>query len=429
MVSWSTAQSLILFFGPILYHLLNLLFLSSFIALLSTLPLFHPENIIRKTSSRLLQTSTDVVFNRLHSLRPPIPTDDLLRKRLTSKDGRLLYALYGPGPLTSCTWCRVDHPETFLYYSLPRILMPHLLHVILLGIVTSSAFGASLNKPARIWRTQATLAGIALAIAETWYIATYNHRDNILSRTTSDAVFPHWNLYVYRGLAIASVDGLLGYAIYLTGTGRWGNLIEDLPDEKLEEVSSMLEKSMGVINSATCMKHAAMRDPQLRAQAVRFWEIEALTGKELMEDEDVRAAIRKLESRSDWVKTKGDAKKRARMIARSLYLARSPMSAGEQQQQQQHQDFDTSTPNTPRHPRTRFGVEGNGPFSSPPSTPGNTIRSQWGSSPASTPHARRRFSRSFEDDWEEYGGASQDELKCEGLQSVPGSAQSSFTES
>ncbi|KAL8815470.1 MAG: hypothetical protein Q9191_008466 [Dirinaria sp. TL-2023a] len=80
---------------------LNILFISALLFLLSTLPIFSPENILLATSSRL-QTPNDVLFTRLASLRPNktlTASDELLKPRLASIDARCLYLTYGPDTL------------------------------------------------------------------------------------------------------------------------------------------------------------------------------------------------------------------------------------------------------------------------------------------------------------------------------------------
>ena len=119
--------------------------------LLSTFSVFHPEKIVTHTSSRLLLTSTDAIFTRLYSQRSSSPSgsDSLLKHRFTSRSGRLLYSLCGPGLLSNCVWCHVDVPEAFLFYGLPNILFPHLVHIAILGLVLPNKYSGVITRPAQ----------------------------------------------------------------------------------------------------------------------------------------------------------------------------------------------------------------------------------------------------------------------------------------
>lgn len=63
--------------------------------------------------------------------------DTQLLEHLKTRDGRLLYAMYGPTPLIECVWCSVGEPMSYLYYMIPKIAWPHLLHTAVLGLATS----------------------------------------------------------------------------------------------------------------------------------------------------------------------------------------------------------------------------------------------------------------------------------------------------
>ena len=200
------------------------------------------------------------------------------------------------------------------------------------------------NKAGAVWRTQATLAGVALAVSEVYYISTYSHTTNISARTAAANVYPYWAILTYRGLAIALVDAALGYAIYLTATGRWGSLISDSPAEKIDAVSAALEDVIRNTNSALSLKQAVMTDADLRRQVVDFWEKEGLTRRELAEAEGVRLARRAVERRRDWATICSDARQRARAFSRSLFVKRPVAEPQPQPHPQPKSSHDTTTP-------------------------------------------------------------------------------------
>lgn len=310
MVSWSTLQTLLILFGPVVYsrgkafyyatkargpprplspasrRLLNVLFVTALLAFASTFEYFTAENVFKATSSRL-QTPTDVLFTRISKLRELTPVDEILRKRLSSKEGRLLYATYGPGPLTECSWCSPDDPNTFLFYALPSIALPHLLHIAVLGVVTSSFF----SHHGIIWRTQATIAGVGLLLAEIYMvgISSSAHTINTSARTAQEVQWTHWNLAFYRGISIALLDALLGYAVYLSGTGRWTVGLEGQRlEESLESLTKAVETVAARLHADNFLRQTVIRNKHLREKMTDYWASEENLGKEVMQDEDVQ---------------------------------------------------------------------------------------------------------------------------------------------
>ncbi|RPB22827.1 hypothetical protein L211DRAFT_810173 [Terfezia boudieri ATCC MYA-4762] len=324
----------------ITHLLLELLSVTCVLALFSTVPYFHPENILSRTRSSITRSTTEGIFEHLHSVRPPIPSDEILKARFVSRAGRVLYSAYGPGPLINCTWCGVDQPFTYTIYALPSILLPHLIHTAILGVVTSAEFLGENNEAGGVWRTHATCASIVLALGEGWYIYVYTSVLN--ERAATDARFPYWQLLTIRGIAFAILDAALGYAIYLTGTGRWSGSDEN-STESLEKVVSKLENSLVAANTAICLKQAIMRDYELRARAVQFWEKEELYAKEVAKDDHVRIARVGVERRKDWVRVKEDAKRQASAIVRELFGEVGPMEGTETEGGWQTEGSETGT--------------------------------------------------------------------------------------
>ncbi|KAA8903158.1 hypothetical protein FN846DRAFT_954307 [Sphaerosporella brunnea] len=312
MVSWSQIQSLALFFGPFIWtqarrfytstktshppqsapssatHILNLLFLTASIALLSTIPQYTPENIFTLTGSRL-QTPTHVLFTRLTRIRNGVltPFDEALRTRLVSKDARLVYAAYGPAPLVECTYCNLDEPNMFLWYALPSILYPHLLHGLVLGIATSSYF----SHFGKVWRMQATLAALALFAVEWWFLgmSSDGFRQNAAAKSEREIVWAHWRMRVIRGVGMAVIDAILGTAIWLSATRRWNIGWETwLTEERLKESIGRMEKAGSSLQAARYTKHAILRDDDLRGKFVEWWTRETDIGKQLMDDDEVK---------------------------------------------------------------------------------------------------------------------------------------------
>ncbi|KAJ8611056.1 hypothetical protein MRB53_038143 [Persea americana] len=140
---------------------LRLLFLSAAVAFLSTFPTFAPANVFVETGSRLQTTSTGVIFARLATLRPLTAADERLRRifwRLECESCQWQQVLHqravicsihgfctlitGPGAVLSESPLASprdnDAPLWYLLCALPSLLVPHVIHLIVLGLATSS---------------------------------------------------------------------------------------------------------------------------------------------------------------------------------------------------------------------------------------------------------------------------------------------------
>lgn len=281
---------------------LNILFVVAVVALLSTLPYFSPSNIFYQTNTRL-QTSIDVIFARLSALRPLSPLDYILKSKLTTKDGRLLYFTFGPSVLTSCSFCTLSDPNTYLFYALPSILTPHLFHISVLGIVTSSMFAGS--EGAR-WRTPATLIGVCLAAVELYMTATYNVSGNTRATRSSDIDFFYWRMRLMRGLAIAGVDGLLGLVLWLAATNRFF-LRTMTTRDRLNATMGVIEQTNFRLWANANLRNTVVRDETLLGGAARYWQDE----KEVYEQREVINALNVAMSSVDMRQLTEAAEKRA----------------------------------------------------------------------------------------------------------------------
>ncbi|TKA79877.1 hypothetical protein B0A55_03664 [Friedmanniomyces simplex] len=325
MVSWQTVQSLLFFFGPLLLprllatyrsirsrpagqirplpqptsYALGILFISGVLAFLSTLPLFSPSNIFRQTQSRL-QTPAGVLLTRLAALRPSTAADEKLRQVLDDGglDARLLYARYGPHILSSCPFAKpgdIDAKQPYLLYALPSILTPHLLHLFALGIATS---GLLSGREGARWRTVACIAGIVLGAAEVWFIANYDDKHNMRSTRVSEIDFVYWKLQVWRGLAIATVDGVLGWVIWLQATGR-AFLAPPPATERILDHTRLLEGLLGKARGLGVLRNGTVRDGALRGKVDGYWIKESEVMKDIFEQPEVVEAQRNALRRID----------------------------------------------------------------------------------------------------------------------------------
>ena len=289
---------------------LNILFISCVIAFVSSLPFFSPENIFTVTSSRL-QTSNDVLFTRLSYVRPQstlTEDDTTLKPRIASLDSRLLYLTYGPDVLTHCSFCKSDDPTTYLYYALPSILLPHLLHLLAIGLATSSAIS---GKHGSRWRTSAAVGGATLALSECYLFGTYDWKGNARVHRPEDLVHFYWRMRTVRGLGIAAMDAAFAGFVWASSTNRLF-VVPPSDAERMEGALKVLESLRGKMTAVSIMRNVVVRDEGLRKTTEGYWKQEGQVMGQVMDEREVVEGVRNaLSGRVSVGKVEEDAKKYA----------------------------------------------------------------------------------------------------------------------
>ncbi|KJZ78786.1 hypothetical protein HIM_01559 [Hirsutella minnesotensis 3608] len=317
-ISWDSARSLILFFGPILlpkaisYYrsvrtasrahglavqpvprqvrlALALLFLVAAVCLVKTLPPFAPENVFAATQSRL-QIPVDVLFNRLAALRPAgsLGRRDLaLRAKFINLESRLLYLQFGPGPLADCPFCNADEPRSYFYYALTDTLWPHLANTAVVALVTSPSWTGTHGSQ---WRTLSLMAAGALATLEVYLISSYDYQANARALRLQDVDMFFWSMRVYRLVALVALDALLGWLIYLSATNR-AFVRPITPAERVDTAVRNLLSVKSKMSAMGIIKNTALRDEELRARCQAYWAHEVHLMREVMEERDVIEGI------------------------------------------------------------------------------------------------------------------------------------------
>ena len=298
--------------------------MSGLLAFASTLPVFAPANIFRQTQSRL-QTPAGVLLTRLAALRPLTSIDEKLRQVLDAGglDARLLYARYGPHVVTSCAFAAPednDAGRTYLFYALPSIVTPHLLHLIALGIATS---GLLSGREGARWRIVAAIAGMVLAAAEMWFIANYDDRHNARSTRLTEIDFIYWKLQVWRGLAIATIDGVLGWVIWLQATGR-AFLSPPPMRERLLDHGKLMEVLLGKTRGLGVLRNGTVRDASMRRKVDDYWVKESEVMKDVFEEPEVLEAQRNALRRIDINSIGREADEYIQTILGGLQVIREP---------------------------------------------------------------------------------------------------------
>lgn len=292
------------------YKSLNILFVSAVIALISTFPYFAPENIFTITSSRI-QTPNDVLFTRLAIARSGselLETDHILRPKIASLDSRLLYLAYGPDVLTHCSFCNSDDPMTYLYYALPSIILPHLLHTFALGLATSSAVA---GKYTSRWRSIAAMTGMGMAISECYLFGSYDWKSNARAHRPEEYVHFYWRIRIFRGITVALVDGLFAGLFWLSSTNRMF-VVPPSAAERMETAMRTLENARGKLNAVGILRNVAVRDEGLRRKTEWYWRKEGQFMGEVMDEREVVEGLRNaLSERIQVTKVEDEARKYA----------------------------------------------------------------------------------------------------------------------
>lgn len=210
----------------------------------------------------------------------------------------MLYARYGPSVVRDCPFATpgdIDAERTYLFFALPSLLAPHLLHCISLGIATS---GFLSGKEGSRWRTWAAIGGVILGAAEVWLIANYDNTHNARSTRIGDVDFVYWKMQVWRGLAIAAIDGVLGWVIWLQATGR-AFLSPPSVAERAADHAKYLESLLVKARGLGVLRNSNVRDAGSRKKTDEYWVKEGEVMKNVFEEPEVLEAQRNALKRLD----------------------------------------------------------------------------------------------------------------------------------
>ncbi|KAI1766580.1 hypothetical protein GGR53DRAFT_202204 [Hypoxylon sp. FL1150] len=318
-IPWGTIKSLLIFFGPILlpkvigfyrsvraapraagvtvqpippaaFRALIVLAATALVFFLrAVIPQFAPENVFTRTQSRL-QIPTDVLFNRLSSIRPDhalTAADQVLRTKFVNLESRLLYLQFGPDVLTECPFCNSEDPRSYFYYALPALLVPHLANLVIVSLATSSPVA---GKHGPKWRTTAAvLCGLGAAL-DAYATSSYNHQANARATRLGDVDMFFWRCRVYRYLGLAALDALVAGLLYLSSTNR-AFATPPGAAARVAAVTRQLQATKSRLNAVGIVKNTTTRDEDLRARTQAYWQHEGRLMREVMEERDVVEGI------------------------------------------------------------------------------------------------------------------------------------------
>ncbi|TQS34792.1 hypothetical protein Golomagni_04812 [Golovinomyces magnicellulatus] len=348
-ISWDTIRLLLTFFGPVLipkaikYYrdlksahsstrvkplpsavlcALLLLLAFTFYYISQTLPNSSPEEIFSLTHSRL-QIPNDVLFARLSAIRTEglTQSDKILKSKFHSLDSRLLYLQHGSKTLIECTFCHVEDPKSYFYYSIPSLLFPHLLNLALLGFITSGLF---IGRDTSVWRTQVSISAIGLSVVDLYLTFSFPHRSNSRAKTLQEVNLFFWKARTYRFLGLACLDCLFGILLYLSSTQR--AFLNPLSvSEKVDSLVHVIEATRSKVIAVGVVQNTIVRNQELRDEAQQYWMNEVQMIQTVMEEKEVVESVKSaLQSRIDMDIIVADAHGYAQNIMKSFYERGEP---------------------------------------------------------------------------------------------------------
>lgn len=277
---------------------LNLLFVAAIACLTLSLSRFAPENIFLATQSHI-RTETSVLFARLRHLRPLTEIDHALRSKFeVNGRNKLYYLAYGPDTLLNCVWCATadgNDANNYFLYSLPKIVMPHIFQIAVLGLATSSLVGTEGSR----FRTHATILSLATLIVEVWYMATYDITANKRAKFVQDIDSIHWRVRFLRYMIFAVQDIGMAFVLWATSTNRWLAKPVSIA-ERLEMAIRVSEDTMNKMRGLGLITNSVNRDPALRGVREEYWRTEGQVMSETVQEEAVMEQINNAISKMDF---------------------------------------------------------------------------------------------------------------------------------
>lgn len=296
---------------------LALLAIIAAIFLVKSLPLFGSEDVFTLTQSRL-QIPVDVLFNRVAAARADnalTARDQALRAKFVNLESRLLYFQFGPTVMSECSFCTSDEPKTYLYYALTTALWPHVINLIVLSVATSFSWT---GRPGSQWRSTMTLAAAAIAGFDVYFLSTYNYQKNARATRLADVDFFYWTLRSYRCIALAGLDAILAWVLYLSSTNR-AFAQPPRPAERVEDVGRRLRVINSKLHALGIIKNTTSRDEELRDMVRSYWNHEVAFMGEVMEEREVVEGVNDaLSNRIDIASMEKDADVYAKDVTTSL---------------------------------------------------------------------------------------------------------------
>ena len=177
---------------------------------------------------------------------------------------------------------------TYFYYALPTLLTPHILHLLALGLATSSLIA---GKAASRWRTFAAMLGSGLAVLGCFFITTYDWKANARATRPEEYVHFHWQVRSLSGAVIAFADAALAALMYLSSTNRFF-VVPATSAERMEVALKGLEQARVRLNAVGIIRNTVARDEGLRRKTDGYWVREGQVMGQIMDEREVLDGVR-----------------------------------------------------------------------------------------------------------------------------------------
>jgi hypothetical protein len=216
---------------------------------------------------------------------------------------RQLYLRFGPSTLLGCQFCHPDDPLCYLLYHLPtNTLLPHLFHILILGLATSETVS---GYEASTWRHSAVVSALVLAALDVFLTTTYAP---MVPPSTTAPAGTFWIGSSIRYLALVAFDAGVAFLMYACATRRFylfptlatsnaADIDPELSRRKTEETLTQATLALQMagtnLRAYSIARNAVVRNPGLKAANDEYWRtVVAMEGDEsVLGDEEVQAAI------------------------------------------------------------------------------------------------------------------------------------------
>ena len=178
-----------------------------------------------------------------------------------------------------------------------------------------------MGKEASVWRTTATMGAAAVALAEVYLMSSYNYQGNARATRLEEIDNFFWKMRIYRGIAIAALDAVIGWMLYLSSTNR-AFFSPPNTAERVEASTKVLEIARSKLSAISIFRNTINRDDELRSRSQGYWVHEGRLMGDLMEQREVIEGVNNaLESRINLQNITADAEVYAQKVVGPLQPA------------------------------------------------------------------------------------------------------------
>lgn len=168
------------------------------------------------------------------------------------------------------------------------------------------------------WRAPATILAATIAGLDVYSVGSYNHQINARALRLHEIDFFFWSMHSYRLLALAALDALLGWVLYLSATNR-AFALGSSPSERVESVGRAMLAIKSKVNAIGITKNTTLRDDNLRSRSQAYWAHEVRLMREVMEERLVIQSVNDaLLNRIDIQSISNDAQSYTQSVLRPL---------------------------------------------------------------------------------------------------------------